>query len=137
MRILRKRAAARAATVAAKNAPCPCGSGRLYKNCCRRKSTRTSVGIDWLLRFVLGVVGILGPIVGLTMVLKIYRFATGQADLCVTVNHSQVESCNVVYAWFRAGAQLVISLGWSWLAFRYLAWEVVKDFFARRGRHRE
>ncbi|MGH6912329.1 MAG: SEC-C metal-binding domain-containing protein, partial [Geminicoccales bacterium] len=34
-----------------RNEPCPCGSGRKYKQCCLRKSARTSRGqkaLAWL-----------------------------------------------------------------------------------------
>jgi hypothetical protein len=30
-----------------RNDPCPCGSGRKYKNCCERKARRMPVG-NWL-----------------------------------------------------------------------------------------
>lgn len=52
-----------------RNEPCPCGSGRKYKQCCLRKSARMSRGqkaLAWLIGAVLaaGLIGILMSVTG-------------------------------------------------------------------------
>lgn len=59
-----------------RNAPCPCGSGKKYKNCCLDKKSATPVS-QILLATLFGLI-IVGGLIGLFSAFRSYEPSSGQ-----------------------------------------------------------